>query len=316
MAPELTARVPGELAGERFDVALAKLSGLTRSQAQIVIRQGTARLGGHADQPSRKVSPGEEISWPPREPEHLHALPQDLPLAVVFEDEHLMVVMKPRGQVVHPAAGHRDGTLVNAVLHHVGELPGGDEMRPGIVHRLDKDTSGLMLVAKSEVAFRRLQRMIAARAVHRTYDALVYGTPKLAEGTVDRPIGRRPGDRQRFGVVEGGREAVTHWRLRESFGRESWLRLELETGRTHQIRVHLQSIGLPVVGDPVYGRDPRAQGQLLHAVRLSLQHPVTLADLTFFAPWPQDMLRRLEDLCRAQHLDFGEVVERIGREDS
>ena len=316
MAPELTARVPEELAGERFDVALARLSGLTRSQAQIEIRQGVARLGGHAAQPSRKVSPGEEISWPPREPEHLHALPQDLPLAVVFEDEHLMVVVKPRGQVVHPAAGHRDGTLVNAVLHHVGELPGGDEMRPGIVHRLDKDTSGLMLVAKSELAFRRLQRMIAGRAVHRTYDALVYGTPKLAVGTVDRPIGRRPGDRKRFCVVQGGREAVTHWQLRESFGRESWLRLQLETGRTHQIRVHLQSIGLPVVGDPVYGRDPKAEGQLLHAVRLRLQHPVTMAELSFFAPWPQDMLGHLEALCRAQHLDFGEVVERIGREDS
>ncbi len=316
MAPELTARVPEELAGERFDVALARLSGLTRSQAQILVRQGLALLMGQQAAPSRKVSAGEEISWPPREPEHLHAEPQDLPLAIVFEDEHLMIIDKPRGQVVHPAAGHRDGTLVNAVLHHVGTLPGGDLMRPGIVHRLDKDTSGLMLVAKSEVAFRRLQRMIAARAVHRTYDALVYGTPKAEAGTVDRPIGRRPGDRQRFGVVAGGREAVTHWRLGESFGRESWLRLRLETGRTHQIRVHLQSIGLPVVGDPVYGTAPHAQGQFLHAVRLRLQHPVTRMELSFFAPWPPDMLGHLEGLCRAQHLDFGGVVERIGREDS
>ena len=316
MAPELTASVPAELAGERFDVALARLSGLTRSQAQLLVRQGVALLGGRHAAPSRKVAPGDEISWPAREPEHLHAEPQDLPLEIVFEDEHLMVVDKPRGQVVHPAAGHRDGTLVNAVLHHVGSLPGGDLLRPGIVHRLDKDTSGLMLVAKSEVAFRRLQKMIAARAVHRTYDALVQGAPKAGSGTIDRPIGRRAGDRQRFGVVPGGRAAVTHWQLRGALGRESWLRLQLETGRTHQIRVHLQSIGLPVVGDPVYGRDPRGAGQLLHAVRLRLAHPVTGEQISLFAPWPADMLEHLEGLCASQHLDFGEVVGQIGREDS
>jgi len=316
MAPELSAEVPEELSGERFDVALARLSGLTRSQAQSLVRDGGARLAGRTAQPSRKVQAGEEILWVPPEPEHLHAEPEDLPLAIAYEDEHLMVVVKPRGMVVHPAAGHQGGTLVNAVLHHVGALPGGDLLRPGIVHRLDKDTSGLMLVAKSEQAFRRLQRMIAARAVHRTYDALVYGAPREESGTVDRPIGRRPQDRQRFGVVAGGRRAVTHWQLRLRLGRESWLRLRLETGRTHQIRVHLQSIGLPIVGDPLYGRDAHGGGQLLHAVRLSLEHPVTHQPLSLFAPWPQDMLGHLQGLCRAQQLDFGEVVGEIGREDS
>lgn len=316
MAPGLKALVPAELAGERFDVALAKLAGLTRSQAHALVRQGLAELGGRTALPSRKVAAGDELTWPPAEPQHLHAEPQDLPLSIVFEDEHLMVVVKPRGQVVHPAAGHRDQTLVNAVLHHVGALPGGDLLRPGIVHRLDKDTSGLMLVAKSEIAFRRLQRMIAARTVHRTYDALVHGAPRQQAGTIDRPIGRRPGDRRRFGVVAEGRLAVTHWQLRLQLGRESWLRLRLETGRTHQIRVHLQSIGLPVVGDPLYGGDAHAEGQLLHAVRLALDHPVTGQPLSFFAPWPPDMLGHLEELCRAQHLAFGEVVGEIGREDS
>ncbi len=316
MAPELSAQVPGELAGERFDVALARLSGLTRSQAQSLVRDGRAQLAGRAAGPSRRVQEGETILWLPPEPEHLHAAPEDLPLEIAYEDEHLMVVVKPRGMVVHPAAGHQGGTLVNAVLHHVGGLPGGDLLRPGIVHRLDKDTSGLMLVAKSEQAFRRLQRMIALRAVHRTYDALVFGAPREESGTVARPIGRRPQDRQRFGIVPGGRPAVTHWRLCRRLGRESWLRLRLETGRTHQIRVHLQSIGLPVVGDPLYGRDRHGEGQLLHAVRLSLEHPVTHEALTLFAPWPQDMLEHLHGLCRAERLDFEEVVGEIGREDS
>jgi len=315
MAPELTARVPPELGGERFDVALAHLAGVSRSQAQSLCRQGLALLGGKAGLPSRRVAAGDLVTWQEIAPQHLCAEPQDLPLSVAYEDGDLLVVVKPRGQVVHPAAGHPEGTLVNAVLHHVGELPGGDLLRPGIVHRLDKDTSGLMLVAKSERAFRRLQRMIAAREVHRTYDALVRGAPREAAGTVDRPIGRRPGDRQRFGVVPGGRPAVTHWQLRRRLGPESWLRLRLETGRTHQIRVHLEAIGLPVVGDPLYGRGPQGNGQLLHAVRLALPHPVTGQALSFFAPWPEDMLLRLRQLCLAQHLDPGEVVEEIDRED-
>lgn len=316
MAPELTAVVPEALAGERFDVALARLGGLTRSQAQILVRAGLALVQGRAAPPSRRVAAGETLLWQEPEQPHISAEPEDLPLEIAFEDEHLMVVVKPRGQVVHPAAGHQQGTTVSAVLHHVGSLPGGDLLRPGIVHRLDKDTSGLMLVAKSEIAFRRLQRMIAAREVHRTYDALVHGLPREDEGTIDRPIARRAGDRQRFGVVAGGRAAVTHWRVCRRLGREGWLRLRLETGRTHQIRVHLQSIGLPVVGDPLYGRESRGTGQLLHAVRLALAHPVTGQALSFFAQWPDDMLAHLAGLCQAQHLDFGEVVREIGREDS
>jgi 23S rRNA pseudouridine1911/1915/1917 synthase len=315
MARELSAAVPAELAGERFDVALALLGGLSRSQAQLLARAGEASLAGRPAAPSRRVAAGEEIRWREPEAQHLHAEPQDLPLEIAFEDEHMLVLRKPRGQVVHPSAGHGAGTLVNAVLHHVGALPGGDLARPGIVHRLDKDTSGLMLVAKSEIAFRRLQRMIAAREVHRTYDALVHGLPRDEQGTIDRPLGRRPGDRQKFGIVQGGRPAVTHWRLERRFQRESWLRLELETGRTHQIRVHLQSIGLPVVGDPLYGQGAGA-GQLLHAVRLRLLHPVTGEELSFFAPWPEDMLGHLMTLCRGRTEEFAKVVEQIGRTDS
>jgi len=316
MAPELTARVPPELAGERFDVALARVAGLSRSQAQALVREGAARLAGVAAAPSRHVAAGDLLSWPERAPEHLHAEPEDLPLSVVYEDEHLIVLVKPRGQVVHPAAGHQGGTVVNALLHHVRALPGENPLRPGIVHRLDKDTSGLMLAAKSEAAFRSLQRMIAAREVHRTYDAICHGAPRGEAGTIDRPIARRPGDRQRMGVVPNGRPAVTHWRAMRRLGAESWLRLRLETGRTHQIRVHLSSIGLPVVGDRLYGPDRRGEGQLLHAVRLALPHPVTREGLSFFAPWPEDMLERLARLCRLQGVDFAEVVDEIACPDS
>lgn len=316
----LTILAPRDAAGQRVDRFLAaSFPAFSRARIQALIAGGAVHCGEAALlDAATPVRAGERYSLTPPPPAPARPAPQAIPFPILFEDEELLVLDKPAGLVVHPAPGNQDGTLVNALLAHCGAAFAGigGEKRPGIVHRLDKDTSGLMLVAKSEVAFRRLQKMIAARAVHRTYDALVQGAPKAGSGTIDRPIGRRPGDRQRFGVVPGGRAAVTHWQLRGALGRESWLRLQLETGRTHQIRVHLQSIGLPVVGDPVYGRDPRGAGQLLHAVRLRLAHPVTGEQISLFAPWPADMLEHLEGLCASQHLDFGEVVGQIGREDS
>lgn len=295
----LSAEVPGHLQGSRFDVALAHLSGRSRSQCRILITDGTAWLSGEVRPPAQRVQAGDRIEWEDREPVHLHAQPEAMALDIVYEDEDLLVVNKPRGLVVHPAPGHPGGTIVNAVLGHVHALPGGSAIRPGIVHRLDRDTSGLMLVAKSEAAFTRLQAMIAGREVRREYDALVHGQPRADSGTIDRPIGRHPKDRKRFTTIQSGRPAVTHWEVRERFPRHSWMHLRLETGRTHQIRVHLREAGWPVVGDPVYGPDRDGTGQLLHAVRLSLRHPVRGEPLCLEAPWPEDMQQEIARLRRA-----------------
>jgi 23S rRNA pseudouridine1911/1915/1917 synthase len=285
MARELSAVVPEDLAGARLDVALARLAAISRSQAQQLLRDGGAfRQGRTGD--------------------------------VVYEDEDLLVINKPRGVVVHPSAGHASGTIVNALLHHVAQMPGDDPQRPGIVHRLDRDTSGLMVAAKSEAAFRGLQAQIARHEARRIYDAIVHGLPREDQGTIDLPLGRDPRERKRIAVVPGGRRAVTHYAVRRRFARESWLRLVLETGRTHQIRVHLRARGWPVVGDPVYGPDHRGQGQFLHAVRLAFIHPVTGAHVSLFAPWPEDMRSRLLNLCQSAGVPAQEVLEEIERADS
>lgn len=291
--------MPEELSGARFDVALAELAGRSRSRAKAMIEAGEAQLSGRVRPASHHVRAGESIAFTDRTPEHLHAQPEPMDLSIVYEDDDLLVIDKPRGLVVHPAPGHPGGTLVNAVLAHVATLPGGSELRPGIVHRLDRDTSGLILVAKSEAAFTRLQQMMAGREVRREYDALVHGQPRADEGTIDRPIARHQKDRKRFTVAARGRSAVTHFEVRERFSRASWLHIRLETGRTHQIRVHLQAAGWPVIGDPVYGRDADGRGQMLHAVRLSLRHPVRGDELSFSAPWPDDMERQIARLRRA-----------------
>ncbi len=315
MARELSAQVPAELAGARLDVALAQLAGISRSQAQALLRCGA---GGRADgkgDAALRVAAGDLLVWQEVLPVHLHAAPEALPLDVVYEDNDLLAVNKRRGVVVHPSAGHASGTVVNAVLHHVGEMP-GDPLRPGVVHRLDRDTSGLLLVAKSEAAFRGLQAQIARHDVERTYDALVLGTPKDDAGMIDLPLGRDPRERKRIAVVPGGRRAVTHFTVRRRFGRESWLRLVLETGRTHQIRVHLRARGWPVARDPVYGPDPKAAGQLLHAVRLRFRHPVTGEQIALFAPWPDDMVEELSRLCRTTGVPLEEVLSEIAGENS
>src|SRR5690606_37075899 len=219
-------------------------------------------------------------------------------------DTDLLVIDKPAGLVVHPAPGHRGGTLVNALLHEVGDLSGiGGVLRPGIVHRLDKDTSGLMLVAKNDEAHRRLADELRQRRIIRLYVAAAWGHLPAEEMTTDAPIGRHPTDRKRMAVVEGGRRAVTHFRVLERWRAADLVRARLETGRTHQIRVHLAHLGHPVVGDPVYGarRSPwELEGQCLHARRLGFRHPRTGAWMTFTTPLPEHMERVLEDLRRQE----------------
>ena len=231
------------------------------------------------------------IDVPPPEPAAIE--PESIPLAIVHEDSDVLVIDKPAGLTVHPGAGRRTGTLVHAVLAHVPDLTGiGGELRPGIVHRLDKDTSGLIVVAKNEHALRRLQAEIQARRMRREYTAIVHGRLSRAEGTIDAPVGRDPHHRTRMAVVTAGRRAVTHYRVREVFADASRLDVRLETGRTHQIRVHCASIGHPVVGDPVYGRRVAAHGlarQALHAHRLYFVHPTSGAEMTFESPLPDDL---------------------------
>lgn len=299
-----------ELAGERLDRALALLApDRSRSALARLVEEGRVSIGGTVvDKSSHKVSGGDSISLEIPDPAPAETPAQDLPLRIVYQDTDIVVVDKPAGLVVHPAAGHADSTLVNALLHHVKDLSGvGGQTRPGIVHRLDKDTSGLMVVAKNDAAHRALTAAWATPRVVKQYLALVYGTPKLSSGTIDKPIGRDPRDRKRMGVVSSGRPALTDWELLERLSNTSLLRCTLRTGRTHQIRVHLKSIGHPVVGDPVYSgpqwrgvTDPRVRKalaalgrQALHATRLAFPHPRSGEPLEFESPLPEDMATAL-----------------------
>lgn len=275
-------KVPATLVGERADKAVASMSGgeLTRTRVRKLMEDGNLLLDGGDVKPSFKVEAGQEfeIFLPPPAPAEL--LPQDIPLDVPYEDEYLLVVNKPSGMVVHPAAGNPDGTLVNALLHRGSTLGGGELMRPGIVHRLDKDTSGLMVVAKDENTHARLTAMFASKSVVRRYEALVFGTPP-AEGVIDTPYGRSRRNRKKFTGEAGGlRRAVTRYRNLRGFARAgvSLMALVLETGRTHQIRVHMSESGWPLVGDPLYGRKraPKALGEVLGHVEHTLLHSATI----------------------------------------
>lgn len=275
--------VPETEAGTRLDLFLSVISGLSRSHCQKLCREGYVLLDGKiVSKPGERLKGKEELQLYVPPPEPMEAKPEQISLDIVFEDDHLLVVNKPKGMVVHPAAGHRKGTLVNALLGHCKDLQGMKEkIRPGIVHRLDKDTSGLLVVAKNDFTYRALAQQMKERKIEREYVALVHGFPPALQGTVELPIGRSARDRKKFAVVEEGkgRRAVTHYRLLKKIGSAfALLSLELETGRTHQIRVHMAHLGCPVVGDPLYGpaRSPyRNRGQLLHARRLSFTHPVT-----------------------------------------
>jgi 23S rRNA pseudouridine1911/1915/1917 synthase len=292
--------------GTRLDKFLAEqVADLSRSAIQRLIDTAQVLVNGEPVKASYKVRPGDLVVACVPQPEPEEPVAEAIPLCIVYEDQALMVVNKPAGMVIHPAPGHRSGTLVNALLAHCPDLAatGGSagDARPGIVHRLDRDTSGLILVAKNEQIRRALQRQFKARQVHKVYVALLDGRLQAAHGRIEAPLGRDPRHRQRMAVVPGGREAVTEYRLLACFaGDYSLVEAEPKTGRTHQIRVHFASIGHPVVGDTVYGRRPTrlpVPRQFLHAQRLGFTHPLTGQPLGFEAPLPDDLaavLRMLE----------------------
>lgn len=277
---------------ERFDVRLAREAGLTRSRAGLLIRQGRACVDGCVQtKPSFPVDPQSRICVDVPPPAAMSAQPEALPLEIVWEDSHLAVVNKPCGMVVHPAAGNEQGTLVNALLYHLQDLSGiGGTLRPGIVHRLDKDTSGLLLVAKDDDTHLALSRMLQARDIHKTYHAVALGGFRDDEGVVEAPVGRHPTDRKRMAVVADGRYARTEYRVLEPLRGATLLEVRLITGRTHQIRVHMAHIGHPLLGDVLYGgKKPRltAPRLMLHAFRIALTHPITGEALRFEAPEPE-----------------------------
>lgn len=292
--------------GERLDVFLARQAPeLSRSRVQRLIADGRVAVQGRPAKANHKVQPGEAVSLsvPPPEPVAVEA--EAIPLDVVYEDAEVVVVNKPRGMVVHPAAGNWRGTLVNALLARCDDLSGvGGEVRPGIVHRLDKDTSGVMVAAKNDRAHASLARQIKDRTAGRKYLALVHGNVKAEEGLIDAPIGRHRTDRKRMAVdAERGREARTRFRVLERFPGYTLVACKLETGRTHQIRVHMAYIGHPVVGDPKYG--PKGSpfpidGQALHAAELTFRHPASGAEMVFTAPLPADMEGILAKLRRGR----------------
>jgi len=294
-------------AGLRLDLALAAACGQPRSQVRRWIEAGRVRVAGRPARASQKVAAGDLLEAEPPAPVRCELDPEAIALDLLHEDADLVVVDKPPGLVVHPGPGHPGGTLVNALLHHCRDLSGvGGVLRPGIVHRLDRGTSGVLVAAKTDAAHRGLAEQFRDHAVERVYRALVRGAPGEDDGVVDRPVGRHRRDRKRMSVASPrGRAARTRWRVLRRFraSTASWLEVRPETGRTHQIRVHLASAGIPVVGDPVYGR--RARGTLLdrpalHAAVLGFRHPRTGEWLRFEAPLPEDLARVLESLERRE----------------
>jgi 23S rRNA pseudouridine1911/1915/1917 synthase len=290
-----------DLAGQRLDRALASLTGLSRTRIQEAIKAGAAQVNGKPARASHVLEVGQRVTLASENANggssSLAEIPaaDAIPLRILYEDDSLLVVDKPAGMVTHPAPGHSSGTLVNALLAHAPQLAGvGDRARPGIVHRLDKDTSGLLVVAKDSATHAALAQQMKDRSMVKRYLALVEGAMPTVEGVIDAPIGRDPRQRLRMGllsVASGGREARTRFRTLEEHGGRSLLEVQLETGRTHQIRVHLAAVHHPVVGDPVYGRAqrPLPQRQFLHATHLEFRHPATGGWLTFDAPLPDDL---------------------------
>ena len=309
---KLSALIPNELAGKRLDQALSQLfPDYSRNRIQDWIRAGVVTVNGQPAETKQKLFGGEDVVLTPVFDVVTQVAPEAIPLHIVYEDEALIVVDKPQGLVVHPAAGHHDGTLQNALLHHDPAL---DKVpRSGIVHRIDKDTSGLLMVARTVEAHKRLVEQLQAHTVHRQYLALVQGT-LTGGGTIDLPIGRHGSDRKRFAVRPDGKPAVTHYRIAERFQAHTLVEVQLETGRTHQIRVHMAHIGHPLVGDPVYGGRARLpqgaspeliaalQGfkrQALHAGSLGIDHPETEAYMEWESPLPSDFEALLDRLRKS-----------------
>lgn len=286
--------------GKRFDAYLAQELELSRAFAKQLIEEAHAVVNERPVKPNYRLKEGDQIRVELTAQEELRAVPEDIPLDILYEDKDIIVINKPRGMVVHPAPGNPDGTLVNALLYHCrGELSGiNGVIRPGIVHRLDKDTSGVMVAAKTDEAHHGLAAQIKAHTAHRTYWALVHGNIVEDRGIVDASLGRHPKDRIKMAVVaKGGREAVTHFHVLKRYGDLTWVECKLETGRTHQIRVHMAYIQHPVVNDPLYGYKKDhfpIEGQALHSHSLDLVHPVTGENMHFEAPAPADFLACLE----------------------
>lgn len=296
-----THRLTSDRAGERLDTFLARsLPELSRSHLKKLIDSSFVTVDGRVPKPSERMRAGLSVTVevPPPEQMNLHAEP--IPLTIIYQDTDLLVVDKPAGLTVHPAPGHPSGTLVNALLAACPDLQGiSGTIRPGIVHRLDKDTSGLLVVAKNDRAMRALQGQLVARTIHKTYLALVAGLPKPLEGQIEAPIGRSPRNRKKMAIVENGREATTRYRVREEFPFFALLEVEPVTGRTHQIRVHLAAINHPVFGDQLYGKGSSLLGrQFLHAWKLAFRMPLSEREVEFESPLPPD-LREVLDSLRA-----------------
>lgn len=289
--------------GRRLDLYLvSRLAPLSRTKSQKLIEEGLVLVNGVAClDKSRRLLPDDQVTVTLPDPEPYLAKPEPIPLEIIYEDADLLVINKPRGMVIHPAPGHRQGTLVNALLHYCSRLSGlGGVNRPGIVHRLDKDTTGLLIVAKSDFAHQGLAEQLKDRRLRREYLALVQGAVSPRTGSIDAPIGRHPVHRKKMAVVPGGRVAVTRYRVIGILGRFTLVRVSLETGRTHQVRVHMAFLGHPVAGDPVYSRaaapPPLSRGQALHACRIAFTHPRTGNLMEFAAPLPSDFRETLRYL--------------------
>lgn len=270
----------------------------TRSQLNQWLKNDLITVNDHSVRASYQVGPGDVIVITPPAPVPLDAVPQDIPIDIVYEDDDVIVVNKPQGMVVHPAPGHPDGTLVNGLLYHTKLAAINDVIRPGIVHRIDRDTSGLLMVAKSQAAMVSLSAQLRAKSNKREYLAIVHGNITAEKGTIDAPLARDPKDRKKIAIQAGGRNAITHYTVEERFGQYTLVRCILETGRTHQIRVHMSSIGHPLAGDPVYGpkKTLPGHGQFLHAAVLGFTQPTTGEELVFTAPVPPIFAQTLSDL--------------------
>ena len=296
-------RLEADRSGERLDAMISRLvPELSRSAVQRLLEEGLVTRNGKPAKKSEKTVAGDAVEFQLPEVKEIDLLPEDIPLDVAYEDADVIVVNKPKGLVVHPAAGHESGTLVNALLFHCGDsLSGiGGEKRPGIVHRIDMDTSGLLIAAKNDFAHQSLSEQLKDHTLHRVYECIARGNVKEDSGTISAPIGRHPVDRKRMAVVPDGREAVTHFTVLGRYSGYTHLQMQLETGRTHQIRVHLASLGHPILGDMVYGLKKAELGQTtqcLHARTLAFVHPRTGQPVTVTSDLPdyfQDVLRRLE----------------------
>lgn len=295
-------KVTAEQGGSRIDKLLSEeVPDTSRSDIQGRIKEGLIKVNGHAVKANYKVKENDDIIVEERELVEADIEPEDLSLEIVYADADVAVVYKPKGMVVHPAAGHRSGTLVNGLMYALDNLSGiNGELRPGIVHRIDKDTSGLLMVAKNDVAHRGLVEQLVDKSVTRKYTALVHGVIPHNKGTIEAPIGRNPKERQEMAVIDDGKEAVTHFNVIERFDSYTLVECILETGRTHQIRVHMKYIGHPIAGDPKYGprRTMDVGGQLLHAGLIGFVHPISGEYLEFDAPLPEDFEEVLDTLER------------------